>query len=70
VSVDEQVLPLGGDIVPQDDIQRLEEAIRVWLANRASLRAMRVGARQQAVERFDIRLLSDRLRAAYAEVTN
>jgi glycosyltransferase involved in cell wall biosynthesis len=54
VAVQEVVLPGGGEIVPQDHIAKLRDAIDEWLGGKARSRAVRQGARQRA-EFFDIR---------------
>jgi glycosyltransferase involved in cell wall biosynthesis len=67
-SVDEQILPHGGEIVRQDDEGALSAALQRWLSDREKLRAARLGARQQAVDLFDIRVLSDDLFVQYTKV--
>jgi glycosyltransferase involved in cell wall biosynthesis len=67
-SVDEQVLPLGGEIVPQDDTSALASALQRWLADPSRLVAARAAARQQAESLFDIRPLADDLYAQYDKV--
>jgi glycosyltransferase involved in cell wall biosynthesis len=67
-SVDEQILPNGGEIVLQDDVPALTDALQRWLSDRGRLRAARLGARQQATTLFDIRTLADDLFAQYTEV--
>lgn len=67
-SVDEQVLPLGGEIVPQDDDAALTSALRRWLADPARLAGARAGARRQAETLFDIRPLADNLYSQYEHV--
>jgi glycosyltransferase involved in cell wall biosynthesis len=67
-SVDEQILPSGGEIVPQDDDQALTDALRRWLSDLDRLRAARLGARQQATTLFDIRELAGDLFAQYTAV--
>jgi len=66
-AVDEVVLPIGGEIVPQDDIQALTEAIGRW-CRRVDLRdGPRLSARRQA-ERFDLERISQRTWSEYAAV--
>jgi glycosyltransferase involved in cell wall biosynthesis len=60
-SVDEQVLPCGGEIVEQDNINHLTTALERWLTDRVKLQAARAGARRRAEDVFDIRKLSDQL---------
>jgi glycosyltransferase involved in cell wall biosynthesis len=61
VSVDEQVLPDGGEIVAQDEIGQLTNAVDRWGRDECLRTSARLHARRQAVERFDIRKLSDQL---------
>jgi glycosyltransferase involved in cell wall biosynthesis len=67
VSVDEQVLPSGGEIVPQDDCGQLTAAIDRWLDDDRRRIEAREGARHRAVEAFDIRKIADQL---WNEYTN
>jgi glycosyltransferase involved in cell wall biosynthesis len=60
-SVDEQILPHGGEIVAQDDEDALVDAMERWLLEPDRLRAARVGARGQAEALFDIQTLADDL---------
>jgi glycosyltransferase involved in cell wall biosynthesis len=69
-SVDCQVLPGGGEIVAQDDVGRLAEALRDWLADPAKLAAGRAGARQRVEDEFDIRKVADQLWTSYQTLTN
>jgi glycosyltransferase involved in cell wall biosynthesis len=64
-SVDEQVLPDGGEIVTQDSIHELTQALTRWLSNPARLHAVRADARARAERMFDIRKLADQLWAEY-----
>jgi glycosyltransferase involved in cell wall biosynthesis len=57
-SVHEQVLPTGGEIVEQNSVERLAEALDRWAADPARLATARAGARQRVTECFDIRALS------------
>ena len=57
-SVDEQILPDGGEIVPQDDVAGLVAALDRWLADSDALRATGRRARLQAERLFDIADLS------------
>lgn len=68
VSVDEQIVPHGGEIVPQDDVDALAERLCGWLSDREALSARRIGARRQAEEQFDIRDISEQLWREYMEV--
>jgi glycosyltransferase involved in cell wall biosynthesis len=70
VSVDEQVLPSGGEIVPQDDWEDLARAVSKWLDDPALRKAARQAARKQVQERYDIRNLADRLWGEYADLLN
>lgn len=67
VSVAEQILPDGGQIVPQDDVDALAAAVRQWLSDPQRLAAARPLARRQA-ERFDIGQISQQLWREYQEV--
>ena len=64
-SVDEQVLPHGGEIVPQDDHAALTAAIGRWLGDPNRLVEGRAGARRQAEALFDIETLAGDLWSAY-----
>jgi len=57
-SVDEQVLPGGGEIVEQDDIEALTSCLSNWLKDPSRLASGRQGARQRVEDCFDIRKLS------------
>lgn len=67
-SVDEQVLPSGGEIVPQDDVDALAACLRRWIERRAELPSRRAGARQQAERFFDIEALSNTLWREYGQL--
>ena len=67
-SVDGQILPDGGEIVEQDNIEQLTAALGRWLANPEQLRQRRIGARKMAEENFDIRKLSEQLWTEYGRV--
>jgi glycosyltransferase involved in cell wall biosynthesis len=64
-SVDGQILPHGGEIVEQDNVELLTSTLRRWLAEPSTLRARRAGARRMAEECFDIRKLSNQLWTEY-----
>ena len=64
-SVDEQVLPQGGEMVPQDDVDRLTTSLRRWVADWDGLSARRSGARQRVQESYDIAALSEQLWREY-----
>jgi len=66
-AVDEVVLPDGGEITRQDDIEELAVAVRRWVEDRTELGRRRTRARTQA-ERFDLRVLSDQLWTHYQEL--
>jgi len=57
-SVDDQILPDGGEIVPQDDISALSAALGNWLVSPARLAERRTDARRRAEHMFDIRALA------------
>lgn len=67
-SVDEQILPDGGEIVEQDDEAALAGALARWTSDRQRLERSRAGARRQAEALFDIRKLSDELWSHYGEL--
>ncbi len=67
-SVDEQVLPDGGEIVSQDSIEDLSAAFQRWISNPAKMMSARTGARQRAESTFDIRKLSEQLWSEYQKV--
>ena len=66
-AVDEVVLPDGGEITPQDDVETLARRIDAWLADPSRLSEARVSARRQA-EKFDLRVLSEQLWREYQHV--
>jgi glycosyltransferase involved in cell wall biosynthesis len=68
ISVHEQVLPDGGEIVPQSDVRALADALGRWTSDRRGLLGRREDARKRAVDVFDIRKLADDLWLEYAEV--
>src|SRR5690606_35042486 len=53
-SVDDQILPDGGEIVEQDNIPALADCLKRWIAQDGRLAAARASARLQAERRFDI----------------
>lgn len=67
-SVDEQILPDGGEIVPQDDQLALTAALARWAADPVALSVVRAGARRQAERLFDANALADDLWAQYQAV--
>jgi glycosyltransferase involved in cell wall biosynthesis len=67
-SVDEQVLPGGGEIVEQDRVDLLADALRRWISDPTGLTEFRTGARQRAEQAYDIRKLADRLWEDYREI--
>jgi glycosyltransferase involved in cell wall biosynthesis len=67
-SVDGQILPDGGEVVRQDDIDALAVTLQRWLASPEQLQERRIGARRTAERNFDIRGLSDRLWHEYNTV--
>jgi glycosyltransferase involved in cell wall biosynthesis len=64
-SVDEQVLPTGGEIVGQDSVADLATALGGWLSNRERMASARPKARRRAEDVFDIRRLADQLWVEY-----
>jgi len=67
-SVDDQILPSGGEIVPQDDIPELVQALRRWLIDPKQLAGRRILARRLAEDRFDIEKISEQLWREYEEL--
>jgi glycosyltransferase involved in cell wall biosynthesis len=67
-SVDGQVLPGGGEIVEQDNIQKLAGAVQTWLNDPIRMEEGRRGARHRVEAEFDIRKLSLQLWNEYQEV--
>jgi len=67
-SVDEQVLPSGGEIVAQDDRQQLTAAVARWLRDARHRQQAREGARQRAEESFDVRKIASQLWDDYQEL--
>lgn len=64
-SVDDQILPDGGEITPQDDVAALRVRLEAWTDDRGALARRRVGARATAEAKFDIRRLADDLWREY-----
>ncbi len=67
-SVDTQILPGGGEIVPQDNVGTLAVALRSWLSDSAKLDAGRAGARRRVEEDFDIANVSRQLWVDYQDL--
>jgi len=67
-SVDEQILPMGGEIVTQDADTELAEALNRWLTDPARLSRARLHARARAEQAFDIRTLSGQLWSEYEAI--
>jgi glycosyltransferase involved in cell wall biosynthesis len=67
-SVDTQVLPDGGEIVLQDDVNQLAATLRAWLNDRGALHDRRQRARRQAEDQFDTRKRSAELWEIYHDV--
>lgn len=64
-SVDEQVLPDGGEIVAQDAIDELAAALRRHAGSPSRARSARPAARARAISVFDIRALADQVWREY-----
>lgn len=64
-SVDGQVLPGGGEIVPQDDVTSLVGTLNRWLGDPQRLEAGRTGARRRVEQEFDISRISRQLWEEY-----
>jgi glycosyltransferase involved in cell wall biosynthesis len=69
-SVHEQVLPDGGEIVEQDQIDQLTDALERLLRDPTQLAVLRQSARQRAEKYFDIRKLSLQLWDEYQNLRN
>jgi glycosyltransferase involved in cell wall biosynthesis len=67
-AVVDDVLPGGGEIVPQNSVAALAQALRRWLETPALLAAGRIGARQRAEANHDVRDVANRLWSVYQEV--
>ena len=67
-SVDDQIVPDGGEIVPQDSVDRLAGTLKQWLSDPASLQQRRLRARSHAERMFDIHNLASQLWGEYEEV--
>lgn len=65
VSVEEVVMPGGGEIVPQNSIPRLAEALDRWLSEPNRLVNARASARKRAEDMFDIEDLAQQLWREY-----
>lgn len=68
-TVSEEILPNGGEIVEQDNIGKLTEALARWLNDPEKLKISRIGARKQA-ENFDICKISEELWNEYNKLLN
>ena len=66
-SVDEQILPSGGEIVRQDDVEALITTMEAWATAPDRLERARIGARQRAGT-FDIKTLAAQLWTEYGSV--
>jgi len=69
VTVSEAVLPSGGEILEQDNIDQLTRTVQQWLSNSERLASARVNAHKQA-EKFDIRKISEQLWREYQSILN
>lgn len=69
-SVDEQILPAGGEIVEQDRIDLLANALARWLGDPEKIADGRMLARRRAEDAFDIARLSERLSCEYESLFN
>lgn len=67
-SVDGQILPDGGEIVDQDNVEQLTATVKRWMEDPRRLRQARLGARRTAEERFDIEKISRGLWSEYESV--
>jgi glycosyltransferase involved in cell wall biosynthesis len=69
-SVDEQVLPTGGEIVEQDRVELLTAALDRWLVDGPRMADAKTRARARAEEAFDIRKLAGQLWDEYQTILN
>lgn len=69
-SVDDQILPLGGEIVEQGNVNALAEALNRWIKDPNLGSTKRGSARTQAERKFDIHQLSDELWAEYGKIVS
>jgi glycosyltransferase involved in cell wall biosynthesis len=69
-SVDDQILPGGGEIVRQDDVAALADRLQAWLHDSEGLPARRTRARSRSETMFDIRALADQLWSEYRALGN
>ncbi|MDA8698013.1 glycosyltransferase family 4 protein [Rhodopirellula sp.] len=60
-SVDDQIIPDGGEITPQDDIDELANNMNDWFQDASDLLERKSKARKQALAKFDISKLSEQL---------
>jgi len=67
-TVQTQILPEGGEIVPQDDINGLAFALESWLADSERLVAGRLGARKRVHDEFNAPKASEQLWSEYLSV--
>lgn len=67
-SVDEQILPGGGEVVPQDSVAALSEALTRWIGDPNRLANARTGARQRAESTFDVVPLAEQVWREYFTV--
>ena len=67
-SVDDQILPGGGEIVEQDNVAELANRLAAWIGDPDAIAARRPDARARAERMFDIRTLSQQLWDEYQEV--
>jgi glycosyltransferase involved in cell wall biosynthesis len=70
VAVQEVMLPGGGEIVDQDQIDQLESTLERWLSDPSRLAAAREDARRRAEDCFDIRKISLKLWDEYQSLRN
>ena len=68
IAADEQVLPDGGEIVEQDNIEALSVGLERWLADRKLLNRTRSLARQRVLDDFSSEKISNQLWGQYQEV--
>jgi glycosyltransferase involved in cell wall biosynthesis len=67
-SVDEQVLPGGGEIVRQDSIEELAQTLQRLIDDPPRLAQLRIGARERATGTFDIDLLAGKIWDEYVSL--
>jgi glycosyltransferase involved in cell wall biosynthesis len=68
IGADEQVLPGGGEIVEQDNIDLLSEALKRWISSESLRSKTRSLARQRVLDKFNSEKVSEILFSEYQSV--